>query len=85
MRFDSESVCVLEHGDMAKKRASVKEKPRQAILMVYKADDERAAAYKAWLEGLAKHTGAPLTVMVDQALLNWAKVHKYAPPPRRLR
>lgn len=79
----SDSVCVREPGDMAKKRAAAK--AAQTILMVYKADDARAAEYKAWLEGLAEHTGAPLTVMVDQALRNWAKVNRFAPPPKRLR
>jgi predicted RNA-binding protein Jag len=78
-----EGVCVLEHGDMAKKKAP-KPKAKQGIVLVYKADEQTLDTFKAWLEGLAEHVGAPVTVTVDMALKRLAEAVKFRPMPKRL-
>ncbi len=73
---------------MARKKAETPKKtgkdvPTQAIVLVYKADPQTAAAIKDWLAGLADHVGAPVTVTVDMALKAFAEAHGYKPMPRR--
>jgi hypothetical protein len=60
-----------------------KDKPKQDIILVYKADPQTAAAIKQWLSGLADHVGAPVTVTLDMALKAYAEAHHYPPMPRR--
>lgn len=82
---EPEMVCVMEPGDMAKKKASAKTKSRQGIVLVYKADAQTLETFKAWLEGLAEHVGAPVTVTMDIALKQFAEKMGYKPMPKRLR
>jgi len=64
------------------KRTS-KSSPRQAIILVYKADLQTAPAVRDWLAGLADHVGAPVTVTIDMALKAFAEARGYKPMPRR--
>jgi hypothetical protein len=73
---------------MARKKATTskstgKNPPSQAIILVYKSDPQTATAIKEWLDGLADHVGAPVTVTVDMALKAFAEAQGYKPMPRR--
>jgi hypothetical protein len=69
---------------VAKKKAKAAEKGRQEIILVYKADPQTAGPFKEWLEGLAEHVGAPVTITLDMALKAFAESRKYKPMPKRL-
>lgn len=82
-------VCVAEPEPMARKKTEPMpaEEPKrgQDILLVYKADKATAPAFKEWLEGLARHVKAPLTVTVDMALNEFAQARGFKKPmPDRL-
>jgi hypothetical protein len=87
---DTAGLAVAEPEEMAKKKAPppppepVKRKSGQEIILVYKADPSTAAEFKAWLEGLSEHFGAPVTVTLDIALKEFAARQKYRPMPKRL-
>ena len=74
------TATVAERDDMAKKKA----RQAQEIILVYKADPQTSAEVKLWLEELAAHVGAPVTVTVDMALKSFAAIHKFRPMPKRL-
>lgn len=40
--------------------------------------------WKAWLDGFAARKGMPVTVLVDQALRDFAKRDGYSDPPARV-
>lgn len=40
--------------------------------------------WKTWLDGLAKHKGMPVTVLIDHALRELAKRDGYPDPPVRV-
>ena len=64
--------------------AKEKPKSRQVMVLAYKADERLADDIKAWLDGLAAHVGAPVTVVVDMALKAFAEKQKYRAMPKRL-
>jgi hypothetical protein len=78
---------MAEIGTMAKKKAASKktgnDRPKQGIILVYKADAQAAPAMKEWLAGLADHVGAPVTVTLDMALKAFAEARGYKPMPKR--
>lgn len=76
--------AALEH-DMAKKKAAENPKrPGQDIILVYKADNRVSAEFKAWLEELAAKVKAPVTVVMDMALNEFAEKRKFREMPKRL-
>jgi hypothetical protein len=40
--------------------------------------------FKVWMDGLAAHIGAPVTVMVERAMRELARKESYPVPPRRV-
>jgi hypothetical protein len=68
---------------MAKKKApKPKAVPvnRQSNIFVLRGTPE----FKAWMDGLAAHIGAPVTVMSERAMRELAKKVGYQAPPRRV-
>lgn len=83
--FDNDlEVCVLESEDMAKKKVAEQSRVGQEIIIVYKADKRVSAEFKAWLEELASKVKAPVTVVLDMALNEFAEKRKFKPMPNRL-
>jgi hypothetical protein len=74
----------LERGEMAKKKAEEKPKPRQEVILVYKADVKAAPEFRQWLEELAADIGIPVTATVDMALKALGAQRKFRPMPKRL-
>lgn len=77
-------MLLAEIETMATKKSAEPPKPKQEILLVYKADPKYAAAYREWMESLAEHVGAPVTVTLDMALKAFAEKHKHKAPPKRI-
>jgi hypothetical protein len=77
-------VSLLESEDMAKKKPSESARIGQEIIIVYKADKRVSSDFKAWLEGLADKVKAPVTVLLDMALNEFAEKRKYKAMPARL-
>lgn len=75
---------LAEPETMPTKKATEKPKPRQEIILVYKADTQAAGPFKEWLEGLADAVGAPVTVTLDMALKEFAAARKFRAMPKRL-
>jgi hypothetical protein len=60
-----------------KKRA--KTDGRHKPILALKGSDE----YKRWLDGFAVHRRAPVTVLIEQAILKLAREEGYEEPPPR--
>jgi uncharacterized protein HemY len=85
MLTDEGGTCVAERGEMAKKKAAEpKPKSRQKIVLVYKADERTIEALETWLEDLSREVKAPISVIIDMALNEFAKHRKFRPMPERL-
>jgi hypothetical protein len=90
--FDSDTATgLLEPGDMARAKAGKqakgpgKSRPKQRVILAYKADEKTADAFKEWLDALSRHATAPVTVVIDQALSEYAKSRGFPTPmPKRL-
>jgi hypothetical protein len=64
---------------MAKKAASKSSPPRRVVVQL-KGTDE----WKAWLEDLSKHLRMPISSVVDNALVSYAKAQGFVKsPPER--
>lgn len=68
---------------MAKKKPEPP-KPAQGVIVTYKADIRTLDDVRAWLSELAEFVGLPVTVTMDQALREFARLKGFAKPmPRR--
>lgn len=54
------------------------------IILVYKADHQSSVEFKTWLNELADHVGAPVTITIDMALKEFAAKRKFRNMPKRL-
>lgn len=85
MLLDELDTCVLEPGEMAKKKAEEpKPESRQKIILVYKADERTIDGIKAWLDEVSREVKAPISVVLDMALNEFAKKRKLRAMPDRL-
>jgi hypothetical protein len=86
MLLDELVPCVVEPGEMAKKKAeAAKSESRQKIILVYKADERNLGDIKEWLEEVSREVKAPISVVLDMALNEFAKKRKLRSMPDRLR
>lgn len=64
---------------MGRPKKHADDSTRQKNLLTIRGSDE----WKAWLDGLAAKQRVPVTVLIDLALTELAKVVEYPEPPPR--
>lgn len=69
---------------VAKAPAPARAAAKQVTIVAYKADVQASGPVKEWLEGLAAHVGAPVTITMDMALKEFAERRGFRPMPKRL-
>ena len=69
------------HTAEAPTAAAASPERRHNTIIAYKGSQE----FEAWLNDLADEAGLPVTVLVDQALRNYARAIRFKPMPRRIK